>query len=183
MPLAAMRAEVWDWCGAKGWRDEEVLFDEAMALLHSEVAEASDAWRRWGLADATPKMIDNLGPLPKPEGVGSEFADILIRLLDDDARYGIGLDLRLGSFGGAFGIHDSLLVNMNTLHTLIAKASMLWESGEPEFGEVTWESYLTRVLAFLMQLAEHYGIDLLAEYHRKLAYNWTRAYRHGDKRK
>jgi hypothetical protein len=77
------------------------------------VSEALEAWRRWGTDDAThdAEYPDRLNP--KPEGVGSEFADIFIRLLDDCDRF---------------------------------------------------------------------GIDLRAEYERKMSYNRTRAYRHGGKR-
>lgn len=189
MPLAAMRNEVVAFCEAKGWREEPILFGEAMALLHTEVAESSDAWRRWGTADATGQM--DLAVLSgtkdikqaKPEGVGSEFADILIRLLDDDEQFGIGLDLLVPEFHGAFGINESFLVNMNTLHTFIVQASLLFDDEMPEFSDVSWQGYLTRTLTFLVQLSEHYGIDLMAEYTRKMAYNRTRAYRHGDKRK
>jgi NTP pyrophosphatase (non-canonical NTP hydrolase) len=176
-----MQAEVRQINEALGWWDEDVLFLEAMALLHTEVAEASDAWRRWGTDDATD--LDIGGGLPKPEGVGSEFADILIRLLDDDERYGIGLAGRLGIIGrGVFALNESFLANMCTLHGLIAKACWLWETGDTEFGEIGWEEYLTRVLSFLLQLCEHYGIDLMAEYTRKVAFNRTRSYRHGNKR-
>jgi hypothetical protein len=182
-----MQAEVRQINEALGWWDSDVLFLEAMALLHTEVAESSDAWRRWGTDDATAGPFDVNGhdmvPVnPKPEGVGSEFADILIRLLDDDERYGIGLAERLGSSKGAFLINESFLANMCTLHGFIAKACWLWEMGDTEFGEVGWEDYLTRVLSFLLQLCEFYGIDLMAEYTRKAAFNRTRPYRHGNKR-
>jgi NTP pyrophosphatase (non-canonical NTP hydrolase) len=100
---------------AKGWYSQEVSFLDAMCLLHSEVSEAVEAWRNWGTEDATTQAIDQGEghALPKPEGVGSEFADILIRLLDDCDRF---------------------------------------------------------------------GIDLEAEFERKLAFNMTRSYRHGGKR-
>lgn len=194
MPLADMRDEVVAFCEAKGWRTEPILFGEAMALLHTEVAEASDAWRRWGTDDATAaltaspefseRLVDEGACRPnKPEGVGSEFADILIRLLDDDEQFGIDLAGRFPEFHGAFGVNDSFLVNMNTLHTFIVQASILFEDDTPEFSDVNWQGYLTRALAFLTQLSTHYGIDLMAEYQRKMEYNWTRAYRHGNKRR
>ncbi len=99
----------------KGWLDEsgqsDRTFGEDIALLHSELSEALDAFRQWGLADVTlwPRRGEQL---PKPEGVGSELADVLIRLVD---------------------------------------------------------------------LAESRGINLAAEYHRKMAFNRTRAWRHGGK--
>jgi len=197
MPLADMRDEVVAFCEAKGWRTEPILFGEAMALLHTEIAEASDAWRHWLLEDATdrhgcddPQHGDSTWEHecyttrpPKPEGVGSEFADILIRLLDDDEQFGIELAARYPEFTGAFSINDSFLVNMNTLHMFVAQASILFEDEMPEFSDVSWQGYLVRTLTFLAQLSEHYGIDLMAEYQRKMEYNRSRPYRHGNKHK
>ncbi len=76
-----------------------------MALVHSEVSEALEAFRIRGFNNFT----DENG---KPDDVGSEFADILIRLL---------------------------------------------------------------------HYAKVHGIDLEAEYERKMAYNEKREYRHGGK--
>jgi NTP pyrophosphatase (non-canonical NTP hydrolase) len=95
--LEDMQRKVTEWCERKGWKGEgsaPVTFGDTMALLHSEVSEALEAYRDWGLNDATmprtAKEAEILGP-PKPEGVGSEFADVLIRLLDDCDRYGVDL--------------------------------------------------------------------------------------------
>lgn len=126
--LHGMQADVRAVNEANGWHDTERTFGDTIALLHSEVSEAFEAYRDWGLADVTITEHEKRcfsagahaegkcpwlnGPM-KPEGVGSEFADILIRLLDS---------------------------------------------------------------------AERHGIDLEAEYQRKLAHNRTRGYRHGGKR-
>jgi NTP pyrophosphatase (non-canonical NTP hydrolase) len=118
--LSTMQAEVVAYCTEKGWAGPGSVpktFGDCMALLHSEVSEALEAFRDHGLEDATAAItFSDSGRvtriLPKPEGVGSEFADVLIRLLDDCARY---------------------------------------------------------------------GIDLVFEYERKMAYNLTRAYQHGGK--
>jgi NTP pyrophosphatase (non-canonical NTP hydrolase) len=81
-----------------GWEpDPKRTFGDEIALLHSEVSEAFEAFRQWGLDDKTGPEEHHLGcakvmlgateacncpiPPPKPEGVGSEFADIFIRLL------------------------------------------------------------------------------------------------------
>lgn len=85
MNIAAMTDEVWDYTHRKGWEpDEDRTFGDEMALLHSEVSEALEAYRKWGFMDATVET--------KPEGVGSEFADILIRLLHYSRAHGIDLD-------------------------------------------------------------------------------------------
>lgn len=69
---------------AHGWYDSERTFGEDIALLHSEVSEALEAFRENGTEDST--RDDG-----KPEGVGSELADVLVRLLDTCSRYDINL--------------------------------------------------------------------------------------------
>jgi NTP pyrophosphatase (non-canonical NTP hydrolase) len=177
-PLSLMTEEVVASNRAKGWHDSPSQFSEAMAMLHSEVSEALEAWRVWGLKDNTePGWISKNGALPKPEGVGSEFADIFIRLLDDAYLYGC-LDLEKAlKRAGAFALYTSFPANMNGLHDLISLASMQVGDGPPEFSEQP----LGSVLQFLLQLCGLYGVDLETEYERKMAFNRTRPYRHGNK--
>jgi NTP pyrophosphatase (non-canonical NTP hydrolase) len=182
--LAAMTTEVLEWCQSKGWYDKPVSFGEAMALLHSEVSEAIEAWRKWGLADST-DPVDEPNCTPKPEGVGSEFADILIRLLDDCGRFGVDLEDEVRRHAGRYGLHDSFLENMNALHGLIALASMGYELDGPDAvlagAGADWRVQFAAIYVFLRQCCETYGIDLQAEYERKMTYNRTRPYRHGKR--
>ena len=71
---------------AMGWRETERPFPETTALLHSEVSEAMEEYRNGHEPDHTYYGEDG-----KPEGIPSEFADILIRLLEESERRGIDL--------------------------------------------------------------------------------------------
>lgn len=83
--LAEMAGEVMAWCERKGWEpDPGRSFGDEMALLHSEVSEALEAYRTW-------KFDDPTVPGEKPEGVAAELADVLIRLLHYSAVHGFDL--------------------------------------------------------------------------------------------
>jgi NTP pyrophosphatase (non-canonical NTP hydrolase) len=95
--LAAMQGEVEGFLHAKGWWEEdwtvEQGFAELIALLHSEVSEALEAYRENGLEDSQAvKYYEHLGKnVVKPMGVGAELADVLVRLLHTCARLDVDL--------------------------------------------------------------------------------------------
>jgi NTP pyrophosphatase (non-canonical NTP hydrolase) len=189
-PLPEMQAEVDRYCHAMGWREDPPVFADCMALLHEEVSEAGSAWRHWDMTDMTGKVTGNQLALDasKPEGVGSEFADLLIRLLDDSELFGVNLAAEASRHAGRYSISGSFLTNMDILHVMIAKASMAhdaddWPDEEGDRGGWTWRRQFGTILMFLAQLCEFYGVDLQAEYTRKMAYNRTRPYRHGGKQR
>jgi NTP pyrophosphatase (non-canonical NTP hydrolase) len=94
LAIQDMTREVREVNTANGWHDHGRTFGDGIALIHSEVSEALEAYRAWGVEDATGPPMNpggTNGAPPKPEGVGSEFADILIRLLDECDRQGIDL--------------------------------------------------------------------------------------------
>lgn len=77
---------------ANGWFTEDRTFGDEVALLHSEVSEMLEAYRAWGNEDPNDGLILNPdGSIMKPEGVGSEVADVFIRLMDFCYRHNINL--------------------------------------------------------------------------------------------
>jgi NTP pyrophosphatase (non-canonical NTP hydrolase) len=73
--LTKLAAEAHDVAVAHGFIvDPEKDFGDICALLHSEVSESYEAWRKRGFES----WKEEGG---KPEGVASEFADLFIRLL------------------------------------------------------------------------------------------------------
>jgi NTP pyrophosphatase (non-canonical NTP hydrolase) len=97
--LEEMQAEVHKNNVAHGWFEQDRGVGDDVALLHTEVSEMFEAYRTTGLSDATEDFItvrDGFGEeiatlQHKPEGFGSEAADVFIRLLDTCERRGVDL--------------------------------------------------------------------------------------------
>lgn len=89
--LDAMGADVEALNRSKGWYEDERSFGDEVALLHSEISEALDAYREHGFAEFTDESKAYADGIGKPDDVGSELADTLIRLLDTARRHGIDL--------------------------------------------------------------------------------------------
>ena len=178
--LEEMTTEIRECNQAKGWLDTKNTWGELLALLHTELAEITGAYRKHRLADATfePTASASLNaklPPVKPEGVGSELADTLIRLLSMYDVYNIpvfDMDCELADVA-SLNIADEDVPDTfgDWVAWLHRKADALWDFP-------TWEGpvFLRALVAF----AAKWEQNLAAEYERKIAYNWTRQVKHGE---
>lgn len=60
-----------------GWTEKEVTVPEMIALIHSEASEALESFRSNEPVSFT---REDKNGFMKPEGIASEFADIMIRI-------------------------------------------------------------------------------------------------------
>lgn len=185
LTLTAMLDEVRRLNTDKGWRTDLLPSPrEFSALLHTEIGESTDAYRRWKLDDATVDQVitgtggdggPELQTRPgKPEGVGAELADVLIRLLDTVDALGLKFgdtDLALADIAH-FHSPDDVITFVDHMDWLHDRTYLLKMHRVPS---AAW------MLRAIVTTCGTFGIDLAAEYRRKMDHNWTRPLRHGGK--
>ena len=163
---------------AHGWWDKERTFGDLIALVHSELSEALEAYRWDGLAWQTATEQH------PPEGVQFELADVVIRVADM-AEY-CGVDLVAVDWvkpRSYWTKHAEEIRQQRTFgewitacHEVLGRAN-----SQRELGSLSWQSSLREFVGDVEGMAAHYGIDLEAAIEAKMEYNRTRSYRHGGK--
>jgi len=159
---------------ANGWFDEDRSLGDGIALIHSEISEMFEAYRDHGFRDATldhlgSGKLEDRGKLPKPEGFGSEAADVLVRILDESDRQGWTLDWPTLQEVSDWDYDD--FDNQATVGAHIASMHQLTARVE-----------INKLLSYLVTWCRRLDdIHLQEEFERKLAYNATRGHKHGGK--
>ncbi len=188
--LAEMTAEIRTINTALGWREKTNTLGEYVALLHSEVAETLEAYRDHQLADATGPATpvvaaeeDYMGNYPhqgwrpgKPEGVGSEFADMVIRLLDTCDVHHISMP-EVWTLADVKPVDPALIGAPHELTTFGD-----WMAWLHRATDLFWGAHDgVLLLRCIVTAADQFGLDLDPEIERKIAYNRTRPYKHGGR--
>jgi hypothetical protein len=90
LDIVELMDEVYNTAFDIGWHDEDRPFAEIIALGHSEFSESLEDHRNGRGFDEFYYEVDERGN-NKPCGIPSEYADIIIRILDDCKERGIDI--------------------------------------------------------------------------------------------
>ena len=178
----------------KGWWDTERTFGDLIALVHSELSEALEAYRLSPdyVIASNPTRLDDEGKFAfwldedgHPIGVAPELADVVIRVADMAEWYGVEnwqewIDsLRESDLSGITTFGEWI----TCCHLLASKAiEQLYEdANDLEHGIKMAFGRLGLLVRLIQRMSAHYGIDLDAAIEAKMEYNRTRSYRHGGK--
>ena len=159
---------------SKGWwpiPPSSRPFSEVFANFHSEVDEAWEEFRKWGMSQSR-FIYTQQGT---PEGIAIELADLLIRLADAKQAYGwhtiehsIGPPRLCPSF--------PLLVNTLHAHIVYHYTDVHTRGPDGVYGEIA------EILAHVEGFCQVFNVPLQDAIGIKLEYNKTRPYRHDGKK-
>ena len=185
MDLKALQKEAHAIAKDHGWWNEERTFGDLIALVHSELSEALEAYREHGLKDWRSHTYDDgfVDEHPhgeKPEGVASELADVVIRVADMAEWYGVEFPTNTEN-SAVWHIKD-----IGSFGDWITECHLATDDVWKDFRrfkanpEIICGS-LWGLLGLVFSMAAHYGTDLDAAIEAKMQYNRGRSYRHGEK--
>ena len=192
MNLAELQKEAHAIAKDHGWYDTERTFGDLIALVHSELGAALEAYRDHGLSTMArcwggwgyvlhPVDEECFGGgrhSAKREGVPSELADVVIRVADMAEYY----DWDLSGWEDVDTSHNIIAPTFGDWICLIhASLSFAFVGTCTTLQRSEWIGPLKAALRLVHDMAADYGIDLDAAIEAKMQYNRSRPYRHGGK--
>lgn len=176
-----------------GWWEEERDFASIISLCHSEISEALEEYRAgrpmvygsdFQSECRVTKIPDIMAREMKPEGIATELADCIIRILDWFGKNGIDAEcevnagklLRKVAFqrDTEFGF-GGLLAD---LHLCLSMAYRNWKNVQ-DLNDAN--HHLGLCITLIFEWAEVNGQDMDSILRMKHEYNIGRPYRHGGK--
>lgn len=169
----------------KGWWEEERTFGEMISLMHSELSEALEEYRKGkdvceGYYSCQSDSIHCNGECKKckyakPEGIPVELADAIIRIFDLCGKYEIDLESEIEN-AIEYEYYDDFPGFITCCHLCLSRSF----SDDINFGD--GKRWLGNTYKTIENFCNESGIDLEEAIKRKMAYNKTREWKHGGKK-
>jgi hypothetical protein len=188
---------------AHGWWDDNRTFAELRSLLHCELSEAMESyrkneqlvWHKCPFVTASCEHVDIVAggtdcktctpAMRKPEGIAVELIDFCIRVMDWMGRYELGFAEKLKDPASLIAfcvddfqddeITDILNVSLPALVDVLHDHITMSRMMQSNI-------YLIKAVGIALAWIEHQGLDPVHLMQEKHEYNKGRSYRHGNKR-
>lgn len=160
----ALRDKAYQMACDHGFHDKKRSVEEAIELIHCELAEATESLRK---GEAYHWISEN----GKPEGVYVELVDAIIRIMDFMGEH---------NFKDAAPLHDPYSTTLSVMELMketrwnLCNASVWYGHNNGLFIQ-----HMKRALFHLVRFLERNGQDPEPLIEEKMAYNATREYMHG----
>lgn len=167
---------------SKGWHDKPIELGTELALIHTEVTEAFDAY-----------VLSTTSPEEKVNHYAEELADVIIRTFDSCGKRNFNLNKHASLLIGEVTLEGIYSMspweeNLRTetfLLQLHSKVSHIMETfrraSEEELDDQLAKGFADLVV-FTIGYSKNVGIPVIEELSKKMEKNKNRPFKHGNKR-